>query len=471
MKTDRKIIHAVIGVCLLFSLLIAYLTYFELFMKDRIINNSYNQRLNDNESGVMRGSILDRNGKVLAKSRINGNTQERIYPYGSLYSQIIGYDSRIYGKSLLEASYNAYLSNRYDIHSILDISGKVAGYKPSGANVSLTIDHQLQTKAEKLMRNIKGAAVVMNPKTGEILAMVSKPDFNPNDSELESNWTNLVESPDSPFLPRATQGMYAPGSTFKVVTAAAAVDNGMSGMTFDDKGVVTIDGKQFHNSGGDVYGSLDIKRAMTVSCNTFFAKLGTDLGFKNLKDAALSFGLEKAVPFDLPVGKSTFPYKEMSKADMASVGIGQGKILVTPLQMAMIASSIANDGIMMKPLLVKQVATVNGIVLHTGSPSELYSSVSPETSASIKDMMIDVVEHGTGKNARIQGIQVAGKTGTAQNELTGKGKSKEHAWFIGFAPAGDPQVAVAVIAEYSGSSGGSLCAPIARELMSEWLGL
>lgn len=454
----------------MFSLLIAYLTYFELFMKDRIINNSYNQRLNENESGVMRGNILDRNGNVLAKSQITGNTQKRLYPYGSLYSQIIGYDSKVYGKSLLEASYNAYLANKYDIHSILDISGKVAGFKPSGANVSLTIDHQLQTKANKLMQNIKGAAVVMNPKTGEILAMVSKPDFNPNDSKLESNWTNLVESSDSPFLPRATQGMYAPGSTFKVVTAAAAIDNGMSGMTFDDKGAVTIDGKQFHNSGGEVYGNLDLKGAMAVSCNTFFAKLGTDLGFKNLKDAAISFGLEKPVPFELPVSKSTFPYKEMSKAEMGSVGIGQGKILVTPLQMAMIASSIANDGIMMKPWLVKQVATVNGFVLHTGSPSELYSSVSPETAALVRDMMVDVVEDGTGRNARIKGIHVAGKTGTAQNELTGKGKGKEHAWFIGFAPAEDPQVAVAVIAEYSGSSGGSLCAPIARELISEWLG-
>lgn len=470
MKTDRKIIHAVIGVCLLFSLLIAYLTYFELFMKDSIINNSYNQRLNENESGVLRGSILDRNGKVLAKSRMSGDTQERVYPWGSLYSQIIGYDSRVYGKSLLEASCNAWLANKYDIHSILDISGKVAGYKPSGANVALTVDHELQVKAEKLMRNIKGAAVVINPRTGEILAMVSKPDFNPNDSELESNWTNLVESPDSPFLPRATQGLYTPGSTFKVVTTAAAIDNGLSGMTFDDKGVVTIDGKQFRNAGGEAFGNLDLKSALSVSCNTFFATLGADLGLKNLKDAALSFGLERKLPFELPVGKSIFPYSTMSKADMASVGMGQGKILVTPLQMAMIASGIANDGVIMEPFLVKQVTTVNGVVLHTGKPSELYNPVSPETAASIKAMMIDAVKSGTGKNARIKGIQVAGKTGTAQNELTARGKNKEHAWFIGFAPADDPQVAVAVIAEYSGSSGGSVCAPIARELISDCLG-
>jgi penicillin-binding protein A len=471
MKTDRKIIHAVIGVCLMFFLLIAYLTYFELFVKDRVIKNSYNQRLNGNEISVMRGSIFDRNGELLAKSRINGNTQERIYPFGNLYSQIIGYDSKIYGKSLLEASYNSYLSNMYDIHSILDISGKIAGYKPSGANMSITIDHQLQTKAEKLMRNIKGAAVVMNPKTGEILAMVSKPDFNPNSQELENDWTTLVESPDAPFVPRAMQGMYPPGSTFKVVIGAAAIENGMSDMSYDDNGIITIDGKQFRNSGGNAYGKLNIKSAMVVSCNTFFANLGTDLGLKNLKDAATSFGLGNEVPFELPVSKSIFPYKAMSKADMASVGIGQGKILVTPLQMAMIASCIANNGIMMKPWLVKRVATVNGIELHAGEPSVLYRSISPEAAASVKDMMVGVVERGTGKNAYIQGIHVAGKTGTAQNELTNKEKSREHAWFIGFAPAEDPKVAVAVIAEYSGASGGNLCAPIARKLISAWLGV
>ncbi len=470
MKTDRKIIHAVTGVCLLFILLIVYLSYFELFMKDDIVKNSYNRRLSGSDSSVLRGSIYDRNGKLLAESRINGDTQERIYPYGSLYSHIIGYDSQVYGKSLLEASFNSYLSNKYDIHAILDISGRMAGYKPSGANMSLTIDHRLQAKAEKLLRNIKGAAVVMNPKTGEILAMVSKPDFNPNGKELEKNWTSLVDSPDAPFLPRATQGMYAPGSTFKVVTGSAAVDNGLSGMTFADSGVITIDGKQFRNSGGSVYGKLDITKAMAVSCNTFFAKLGSDLGFESLKSEALSFGFEKEVPFDLPVKRSVFPYKEMGKADMASVGIGQGKLLATPLQMAMIASCIANDGIMMKPWLVKRVATVNGIELRAGKPSELYRSISPETAAAIRDMMIEAVADGTGKSARIRGVQVAGKTGTAQNELTDKGKNKEHAWFIGFAPAKDPEVAVAVIAEYSGASGGSLCAPIARELISEFLG-
>ena len=469
MKTDRRIIHAVIGVCLLFILLIAYLTYFEIFMKDKVINNSYNQRLDEDENSVLRGDILDRNGKVLAESKTKDGTQVRSYSYGSLYSQIIGYDSNIYGKSLLEASYDAYLSNRYDIHSLLDIGGKVAGVEPAGANVALTIDHKLQAKAGSLMKNIKGAAVVMDPKTGEILAMLSKPDFNPNESQLESNWADLVESPDSPFLPRATQGLYAPGSTFKVVTAAAAIDNGMSDMTFDDKAVVTIDGKQFHNSGSKAFGKLDIKSAFSVSSNVFFATLASNLGFKNLKDAALAFGLEKKVPFELPVNKSTYPYGSMSKADMASVGIGQGKILVTPLQMCMIASGIANDGVIMKPYIVKQVKTASGIGLQTGSPSELYRSVPPSTATAIRDIMIEAVNSGTGKSARIKGIQVAGKTGTAQNELTAKGGGKEHAWFIGFAPADDPQVAVAVIAEYSGSSGGSLCAPIARQLILAWL--
>ncbi len=469
MKTDRKIIHVVLGICLLFFLLIAYLTYFEFFVKDKIISNSYNQRLNADQSSVLRGSIADRNGELLAKSQFEGKTQERIYPYGSLYSHIIGYNSKIYGKSLLEAQYNSYLSNRYDAHTLMDILAKLEGFEPAGADLSLTLDHSLQTQAEKLMRNLKGAVVVMNPKTGEILAMVSKPDFNPTGSKLESSWKTLVDSPDSPFLARATQGLYAPGSTFKVVVSAAALDQGFADKVYEDTGIITIDGKEFRNAGGKTYGSINLSEALSVSSNTYFARLGTELGFKALKEAALAFGLEKPVDFELPLSKSRFPYKEMSQTDMASVGIGQGRILVTPLHMAMIASSIANDGVMMNPWLVKDIKTVNGITLHEGSPSFLTQPLSASTAEALKAMMVDVVKTGTGKNAALKGVSVAGKTGTAQNETTGGEKEKEHAWFIGFAPAENPEVAVAVIAEFSGSSGGDLCAPIARKLMSAWL--
>ncbi|MCX7773507.1 MAG: penicillin-binding transpeptidase domain-containing protein [Clostridia bacterium] len=469
MTVDKKIIRTIKVICLLFFLLILYLTYFEFFEKDRILTSSYNQRLNAEEANVLRGNILDRNGEVLAKSQIKGGTQERIYPYGSLYSHIIGYDSKVYGKSLLEAKFNKYLSNSYDAHAIMDITAKIGGQEPAGANMTLTLDHDLQTRAEKLMRNLKGAVVVMDPRTGEILAMVSKPDFNPNNSKLDAKWNTLIESSDAPFMPRATQGLYPPGSTFKVVISAAALDNNLSDMTLTDKGSVTIDGKEFRNAGGKAYGDLDLKKALAVSSNTYFSTLGKNLGFDRLKSAALAFGLEKGIPFDLPLSQSSFPYKDMSQTDMASVGIGQGKILVTPLQMAMITSGIANDGVIMKPLLVKKVQTVSGITLLEERPSQLYKAISPETAAAVRDMMIGVVQGGTGKNAALKGVQVAGKTGTAQNESTKDGKGKEHAWFIGFAPADNPVVAVAVVAEYSGKSGGELCAPIARKLMSAWL--
>jgi len=469
MKTDKKIVHALLVICLLFSMLIVYLTYFELFVKDKIISNSYNQRLNADNSSVLRGSILDRNGEVLAKSQFKGETQERVYPYGSLYSHIIGYNSRVYGKSLLEANYNDYLSNRYDAHTLMDILAKLEGFDPAGANLTLTLDHNLQAQAEKLMRNLKGAVVVMNPRTGEILAMVSKPDFDPTGSKLEASWRTLVESPDSPFLSRATQGLYAPGSTFKVVVSASALDHGLADKVYKDTGITTIDGKEFRNAGGKAYGEINLSQALSVSSNTYFARLGTDLGASALKKAAEAFGLEKDVPFELPFNKSRFPYKEMSQTDLASVGIGQGKILVTPLHMAMIASSIANDGVMMQPWLVKDIKTVNDITLQEGKPRVLAQPISAQTAQALKEMMVDVVKSGTGKKAAIKGITVAGKTGTAQNETTGGEKEQEHAWFIGFAPADDPTVAVAVIAEYSGSSGGDLCAPIAGKLMAAWL--
>jgi peptidoglycan glycosyltransferase len=212
-----------------------------------------------------------------------------------------------------------------------------------------------------------------------------------------------------------------------------------------------------------------LKQALSVSSNVYFSQIGVKLGGNNLKELAKRVGMGKAVSFDIPVSESRFDYQIMKKTDQAAVGMGQGKILVTPLQMALITAGIANDGVVMKPYLVNRVETANGFVLKDRNPDGLYRLTTPEIAAQVKDMMYEVVEKGTGKNARIRGIHVAGKTGTAQNELTKKNEDKEHTWFIGFAPVEDPRVAVAVILEYSGSTGGKMAAPIARELMADWL--
>ncbi|MCX7749558.1 MAG: penicillin-binding transpeptidase domain-containing protein [Clostridia bacterium] len=474
MQTNKKIIHTLILMSFLFFSIITYLTYFELFTKEKIINSPYNRRQFQQEESTLRGSILDRNKKVLASSKIDSkNRQERFYPYGALYSHLIGYSSKTYGKSCLELNYNKQLLNISEYSSVFGIDkiqDKLSATKRKGNNLILTIDHKLQQKANTLLQGKKGAVVAMVPKTGEILAMVSKPDFDPNSESLSDHWREMVESSDSPFLARATQGLYVPGSTYKVVTSALALENGMGDRSFEDKGSITIDGKIIRNFGGNAYGTLDLKGALAHSSNVAFSQLGVDLGARTLKDMAARLGFNQKIPFDLPMNKSVFPYKAMHKTDMAAVGMGQGKLLVTPLHMAMITSGIANGGMMMKPYFVSQVTSPTGEGLEKTSSSSLSKIMDAKTAAQVTEMMEAVVTSGTGGNAAIRGIRVAGKTGTAENELSGKQRNKEHAWFIGFAPADNPKIAVAVILEYSGSTGGKIAAPIARDLMASWLG-
>lgn len=464
LQYNRKIISVLAVLSFLFLSLVGYLTYFELVTKDKIINSSYNRRLWERETRTLRGTIFDRNGVVLAKSVMQGENQQRVYPYGSLYCHVIGYNSLAYGKTQLEAKYNNQLLNINALNPVTDLKNKLTGAKSVGNNLYLTIDHRLQAHAAALLSGRKGAIVALNPRTGEILAMVSKPDFNPNVNKLAANWSTLVESTGNPFLPRATQGLYVPGSTYKVLTSTAAIENGLAGETYVDNGSIIISGKQFNNFGHEAYGKLDLTRAFAVSCNTYFARMGVLLGSDALKSNAEQFGIGKTLPFDLPVKASRFDYSLMGKTDLAAAGMGQGRILVTPLQMALVAGTVANDGVMMRPIMVKQVITPKGFVMQNSQPQTLYKVMTPETAAKLKIMMEAVVNEGTGTYARISGVQVAGKTGTAENE-----SNKEHAWFIGFAPADNPQIAVAVLVEYAGSTGGKLAAPMARSLMADWL--
>lgn len=468
-KILSRTIYVLVVVCMLFLSLIAYLTYFEIFKKNRVISNSYNRRQYEMEEKTLRGSIFDRNGTVLAESEFKNESQIRKYPYNSMYSHVIGYSSKKYGKSLIESRFNRYLLGINESSAVFNIKDRLAGGVKQGNNIYLSIDHDLQALAYKLIGNRKGAVVAVNPKTGEILAMVSKPDFDPQEGKLDKAWDAMVENKEAPFLSRAAQGLYTPGSTYKVLTAAAALENGMKDKIYEDKGSVIIDGKKISNYGGKAYGKIDLKTALAVSSNTVFAGIGAELGEDNLRSIAKRAGIGKEIPFDVPVSKSVFQYEKMSKTDMAAAGIGQGKILITPLHMALISSAIANDGVMMQPSLISRIQTQSGVVLKRHKPETLYRVMQPQTAIELKDMMQEVVKTGTGKNSAIKGVKVAGKTGTAENELTAKQKNKEHAWFIGFAPADDPQIAVAVILEYSGATGGKAAAPIARDLISLWL--
>ncbi len=468
-RENRKIINVLIGISLLFLALTVYLTYYTIFKGPVYITSSYNRRLLIAEEKILRGTIFDRNGIVLAKSEISGDSQLRIYPYNNLYSQVIGYNSRVYGKSMLEQTYNSYLTGSDDYGKVINTFGIGDSKEKRGEDLHLTIDHDIQQLSRKLLGNKNGAIVAMDPKTGEIIAIVSNPDFNPNEESLEKNWQNMTEDEDSPFVARATKGLYAPGSTFKVATAALAIENGLEKLEFQDNGTVSIDGKPFSNSSGKAYGKIDVTRALAVSSNVVFSQLGVKLGEEKMKDMASRLGMNRDIPFDISVSKSSFPDKKMGTTDVAASAIGQGKVLITPLHMAMLAATIANNGVMMEPIMVSKVVAHNGYTVKAAKQSQLYTVMDAATAEKTGLMMQEAVKNGTAAKAAIKGVSVAGKTGTAQNELTATQKNKEHAWFIGYAPADDPVIAISVLLEYQGGSGGNDAAPIARKVMAEYL--
>ncbi|WP_312907672.1 peptidoglycan D,D-transpeptidase FtsI family protein [Tissierella praeacuta] len=457
-KENKRIVVVLIGLCLMFISLIIYISYFQIFEAEAIKNNSYNKRLWINEESILRGSIYDRNGKTLAYSEKIDDTYKRYYIYGRLYSHIIGYSYREYGKSGLELQYNNTLLNINENAAINEIKNIVAP-TTEGNSIKLTIDHELQAKARTLLKGKKGSIVAMNPSTGEIYAMVSLPDFDV--ANLKADWKAITESPDSPLINRATQGLYPPGSTFKLITTIAVLNTANLEEYYNCTGSTNINGYVFKDYQGKAHGNIDLRQALIKSCNTYFTTKSIEIGKDRIGNTAERFMINNNIPFDLPIKSSQFPFKEnLDKTDIAAAAIGQGKVLVTPLNMVLIVSGIANEGQIVKPILVKEIISKNNKILKKNTTEVLSQGTDSITANKLKDMMVDVVKSGTGKNARIKNIKVAGKTGTAENS-----SGKSHAWFVGFAPADEPKIAIAVILEEEGSTGGKSAAPIARDIM------
>lgn len=455
MKINKRIIRVLICISLLFLVLITYLLWFNMFRAKEISTNSYNKRQWESEQRVIRGSIYSSEQVLLAETEVQGDARIRKYPKKNLYSHIIGYCSQVYGKTQLEMAYDNELVGKGNINlSINELS--------KGNNLYLTIIDELQEYAYDRLDGRNGAIVAIEPTTGQILAMVSLPDFDPN--KIEDNWSSMMEDEKSPFLARATQGLYPPGSTYKIVTAAGVYDNGMTSETFDDNGKFEKGDVTVYNYNKESFGKIDIKEAFEVSSNYVFCTLGYEMGADKVKEEAEKFGINKSFDFDIPVSQSQIQYKKMTDLDGALVSIGQGGLVMTPLQVAMMASAVANGGKMMKPYLVEQIKTANDITIGQAKPTVLYDSIGLSCAEYIQDMMIGVVEDGTGKNAQIKGISVAGKTGTAETD-----SGKDHAWFVGYAPADNPQICVAVVLENDGSSGGSTACPIARDIIKKFL--
>ncbi len=459
MNEGRRIIHLCVILSLLFLLICGYLTFFVLSPPPEVESSPYDTRQWAAEQQQERGRFLDHKGVVLADNAEDGT---RRYPYGSLYTHLIGYSSRTYGRTQLELSCNAQLLNM-QTGSISDVLGMLSTER-RGADITLTVDHDLQQYAAARLGNQRGAVVALNPATGEVLAMYSNPTFNPNLASLNENFSALAEDVENaPFLSRALNGRYAPGSTFKVITAAAALEEGLGEFTFSDtEETVIFDGLEIRNFGGNTYGELDLATAFEKSSNTAFATLGQELGYAKLLKTAEAFGFNQTARFDLPVADPSAPGAVKNKGELAQTAIGQGNLLTTPLAMAQVAATVANNGRRMQPYLVAETVYPNGITIRNAPKSE-GRAVSEETAQILQEWMKNVVARGTGTAAR-SSIGIAGKTGTAQNER----ENRDHAWFIGFAPADEPNIAVCVLLEYAGRTGGEAAAPIARDIMVRW---
>ncbi|OPZ79142.1 MAG: Penicillin-binding protein A [Actinobacteria bacterium ADurb.Bin444] len=444
----------------LFLLLSAQLTYLQVYAAPRLNADPSNTRAIEAQMRVERGLIVTRDGVELARNTKDAPYFLRTYPEGSLAAPWVGYNSLRYGRAGIERVYNAELAGELDALQIRNLIDVVTGRPRRGADLILTVDSQVQAAAVEALGARPGAVVALDPRTGAVLAWTSYPRYDPNN--LEGQWDALIADPGKPLFDRATSGLYPPGSVFKVVTGAAALQEGKvkPETRFDDTGGFVAGGYKVVNFDGRVFGEHDFAQAMISSVNTTFAKVGVDLGAAILAQYASAFGLGEPLPWNLGGRTGSFPDPaKMDTAHVAQVSYGQGELLVSPFGMALVASGIANGGQIMMPHVVEEVRDYRQTVIARTQPRVWRRAVSAETARQITELMVRVVEEGTGTNAAIRNVKVAGKTGTAE-----VGNGEAHAWFICFAPADDPQVAVAVIVE-NGGSGGGVAAPVAKHVL------
>ncbi|MBN1629256.1 MAG: hypothetical protein JW990_05820 [Thermoleophilia bacterium] len=451
---------------LLFLALLVQLTYVQVFAAPKLQTNPSNTRAIAAEMEVDRGSIVSADGTELAVNRKDGKYYLREYPAGDLTSPWLGYNSLRYGRAGIERVYNEELSGQSGLLGITSYWDQLMSKTHVGADVVLTVDMKLQRAAAEALGERKGAVVALDPRSGAILAMVSYPRYDPN--EIDAAWAEINNDPGTPLVNRAVQGRYPPGSVFKMVVAAVALENGTvtRDTTFTDTGSVKAGGFEVNNYDDRVYGEHDFAKAFASSINTTFAKVGVALGAESLARSALDFGFNTELPWKMGGAVSFFPSAgEMDKAHLGQVSYGQGEVLASPLAIALVTSAIANDGLIMKPHLVSRVLTSDGGVIDEATPDVWLRPVSSDTARTVSDLMVQTVKSGTGTAAALEGVQVAGKTGTAE-----VADGEPHAWFAAFAPADYPEVVVAVVVENAGT-GGSVAAPIARQVIAAALGL
>lgn len=461
-------------VALLMAALLVNITYIAVFRQDAMLAEPRNRRVRDAEFAQNRGAILIGNEAIASSVRTDSTRfpYERTYPDGELWSSVTGWFSYDYARSNLEQSYNDELSGTSSNQSLTRILDIVSGRPPQGANLTTSLVPKAQRAAVRALGGQQGAAIAMNYATGEILALASTPTYDPNrlsSLDLKSArqaWAELLDAPGEPLKNRATREVFPPGSTFKLVTAAAALEAGMGPDTMLEAPRTLPLPNSTHamgnstNCGGT---RVTLQQALVTSCNTAFGNLGMTLGGDALRAMADRFGFGDVPALDLPSAKSRFP-AELDEAQTALSAIGQYDVAASPLQMLLVAAAIANDGVLMKPHIVKEVRGADLRVISTHAPEELARPMSAAAAAQLRQMMVAVVTDGTGRPARVPGLTIGGKTGTAQSAPD----RPNYAWFVGFAE--DPQVAVVAFVQDSDVaaddiSGGRVAAPIFKAVM------
>ncbi len=442
--------------------MMGYMVYFNVVKSKDIINSPYNVRLDSMADRVIRGKILDADGNVLAETKVEGKTETRNYPYGRLYAHVVGYDSK--GKSGLESveNFNLLSSNAFFAEKFIK---EFQEEKNVGDNVITTLDTDLQQAAYDALGSYKGAVVVMEVSTGKILAMVSKPDFNPN--TISSDWESITAGEESVLLNRATQGAYAPGSVFKLTTALSYMRENKDYENFHYECISEIEyeGATIHCAKNRAHGEENLLDSVSNSCNTAFSTIGLSLDISAFRKTAKSLLFNSKLPGGLPYTQSKFQLEEnASSAEIMMTAIGQGKTQMSPYHMTLITSAIANGGILMEPYLVDRIENYTGSVIDKNMPRKYAELMTSKEAAQLKEYMSAVVESGTASALRGQVYSIAGKTGTAEYSSD---KEKAHSWFAGFTNVDNPDLAICVVVESADNSGMS-AVTVTKRVLNEY---
>jgi len=463
-------------IVLMFAVLIGFTSYWSVFDAEALKDKQVNRRPLLEELQVQRGTIFADDGSVIARSTREGKGASRFftrhYPQGSLFGHPIGYSFLDRGQSGFERFHNdELLGEETEFTSILD---QLQGKRQEGDSIVSSLDPEAQQAALEALGGQPGAVVAIEPRTGKVRALVSQPPYNPND--IPDRFAQLNRASGSPLFDRATQSGYAPGSTMKVVTATAALDSGKftPDSVVNGSSPIDIDGVPLSNSGGESFGPISLTDALTNSVNTVWAQVAEKLGTETMYTYMSRFGFNSRPQIDLPsdelIPSGVYDEGDLigpgTPIDIGRVAIGQERLFVTPLQMAEVVATVANGGELMRPQLWDRVVDPDGRTVKRMDPTVQSEVMKAETATELNEMMQNVVNDGTAAGVFPSSLQVAGKTGTAELGTGREGCSlPNQAWFVGFAPADDPQIAVAATIECTSSFGAEVAGPIARSVM------